>query len=607
MSESVALPRWDMEVVYPGLESVEFKQGFDSLVAEIDNLAEFFNQHHIQRQDPHPLSEETVSVFETVIEKLNVLYEHVTIMRGYIGAFVSTNSRDNVAQARMSELQQQTVVLSKLDKRSTAWIGSLDVEGLITGSSVAQDHAYLLHKTKADATHLMEPLVEDVASELGVTGGSAWGKLHSTVTSQLTVRIEIDGMMQSVPMSVIRNLAHEPDRALRRRAYEVELKAWDSVAVPLAAALNSIKGESNALASRRNWGSVLDTALFQNNIDRRTLDAMMEASMASFPNFRRYLRAKAHALGVPALAWYDLFAPVSETKTTWDYEAGTQFLLEQFGSYSPRLREFAARAFRENWIDVEPREGKVGGAFCMSLRKGESRVLTNYIPSYDGVSTVAHELGHAYHNYNLIDRSALQSATPMTLAETASIFCETIIRDAALARADQQEQTAILEASIQGSCQVVVDIWSRFKFESAVLEQRRRRELSIDELQELMLDAQRETYGDGLDQNLLHPYMWAVKGHYYNSRRAFYNFPYMFGLLFGLGLYAQYQKDPEAFQAGYDDFLSSTGLADAASLAQRFGIDIRTPDFWHSSLAQIGADIDRFEQLTGAAGCGRER
>jgi len=601
MSVAVELHRWDMTVIYPGLESAEFEQGFESLVGEIAELAEFFDRNHIQRQDPQPFSDETVRVFETVIGKLNNLYEHLTTMRAYIAAFVSTNSRDNVAQARMSELQQQSVLLSKLDNRSTAWIGSLDVEALIARSTVAQNHAYLVHKTKTNAGHLMEPLVEDIASELGVTGGSAWGKLHSTITSQLTVPVEVDGELQSVAMSVIRNMAHEPDRELRRRAYEAELKGWESVAVPLAAGLNSIKGESNTLAARRNWGDVLDIALFQNNVDRDTLDAMMEAATASFPDFRRYLRAKAKALALPALAWYDLFAPMGETQTAWDYEAGTQFLLEQFGSYSPRLSEFAARAFGENWIDVEPREGKVGGAFCMPLRKGESRVLTNYIPSYDGVSTVAHELGHAYHNYNLINRTSLQRATPMTLAETASIFCETIIRDAALAHAGQQEQIAILEASIQGSCQVVVDICSRFKFESAVLEQRRRRELSIDEFQQLMLEAQCQTYGDGLDQNLLHPYMWAVKGHYYNSGRAFYNFPYMFGLLFGLGLYAQYQQDPEVFQAGYDDLLSSTGLADAATLAQRFGIDIRTPDFWQSSLALVRADIDRFEELTGAA------
>ena len=214
------------------------------------------------------------------------------------------------------------------------------------------------------------------------------------------------------------------------------------------------------------------------------------------------------------------------------------------------------------------------------------------------MSCLAHELGHGYHNLNLAQRTMLQRDTPMTLAETASIFCETIVREAALRKADKQEQIMILEASLQGSCQVVVDITSRFLFEQRVFEARKQRELSIDELNTLMLEAQRETYGDGLDESRLHPYMWAMKPHYYSTEVSFYNYPYMFGLLFGLGLYAQYQQDPEQFKQGYDDLLSSTGLADAATLAAQFGIDIRAADFWRASLDIVRGDIDRFEELT---------
>ncbi|HEX6508178.1 MAG TPA: M3 family oligoendopeptidase, partial [Chloroflexota bacterium] len=397
----------------------------------------------------------------------------------------------------------------------------------------------------------------------------------------------------------IRNLAYEPDRDRRRQAYEAEIEAWKRVAVPLAAAINSIKGESNVTSSRRGWSSVLDATLFQNNIDRETLDAMLEAARASFPVWRRYLRAKARALGEETLPWYDLFAPVGADETSWDFDAARAFLVKQFSTYSPRLSDFVDRAFRESWIDAEPRPGKRGGAFCMPLRADESRVLSNYMPTYDGVSTLAHELGHAYHNFNLAGRTPLQRGTPMVLAETASIFCETIIRHAALERAGRQEQIAILESSIQGSCQVVVDISSRFLFERAVLERRARRELSVAELNQLMLEAQRETYGDGLDDDVLHPYMWAVKGHYYSTSRPFYNYPYMFGLLFGLGLYSRYRSDPEGFKAGYDSLLSSTGLADVATLAERFGIDVRKPEFWHSSLDIARQDIDRFEALIG--------
>ncbi len=364
--------------------------------------------------------------------------------------------------------------------------------------------------------------------------------------------------------------------------------------------MNSIKGEVNTLSAHRGWDSPLDEALFGASIDRQTLDAMFTAARESFPVFRRYLHAKARALGLPTLAWYDLLAPVGASGRAWSFEASEQFIVSQFGSYSQRLSDYAARAFHESWIDAEPRPGKRDGAFCMPLRTDESRVFANFKPTYDGMSTLAHELGHGYHNMNLAARTMLQRNTPMTLAETASIFCETIVREAALKNANAEERIEILEASLVGSCQVVVDITSRFLFEQGVFETRRTRELSVDELNAMMLQAQRDTYGDGLDANQLHPYMWAMKPHYYSTGRSFYNFPYMFGLLFGLGLYARYRQDPDAFRQQYDDLLSSTGLADAATLAARFGIDTRTPDFWRASLATIAGEVDQFEEAIGA-------
>ncbi|HVL38094.1 MAG TPA: M3 family metallopeptidase, partial [Fimbriimonadaceae bacterium] len=313
-----------------------------------------------------------------------------------------------------------------------------------------------------------------------------------------------------------------------------------------------------------------------------------------FPTFRRYLRAKARALGLERLAWYDLFAPIGAGAREWTYREACDFVAEHFGNYSPKMRDFALRSFSERWIDAEPRAGKVDGAYCSPLRADESRILMNFKPSFSSVSTLAHELGHAYHNLCLNGRTPLQRETPMTLAETASIFCETIVKRAAVSEGSAEERLAILEGSLQSFCQVVVDITSRFLFETRVFEGRAERNLSPDELCEAMLDAQRQTYG-GLDPDCLHPYMWAVKPHYYD-RYSYYNFPYMFGLLFGLGLYARYEAEPEAFRASYDDLLSSTGLADAAGLAGRFGIDIRTPEFWRGSLGVIGRDIEEFER-----------
>lgn len=251
-------------------------------------------------------------------------------------------------------------------------------------------------------------------------------------------------------------------------------------------------------------------------------------------------------------------------------------------------------------MDAEPRAGKVGGAYCMSMVDGVSRVLLNFDGSFDALQTMAHELGHAYHNVNLGDRTPMQRNTPMALAETASIFCETIMVQAGLAEVgdDAEGRLALLDSDLSNACQVVVDIHSRFAFERALSAEREQGVLSVDRLRELMLDAQSVAYGDGVDPRFRHRDMWAVKGHYYT---AYYNWPYTFGLLFGIGLYAEYQRDPDRFREGYDDLLSATGLGDAATLAARFGIDVADEAFWAASLEVLRERIDEFEAAVDAS------
>lgn len=589
------LPRWDLSEIYPALDSPEFEEGFDHLTAQIHALAELFDKHKIARRKV-VTNARTVKTFDTVMTLYNATLEEEITLFSFIMSFVTTNSFNALAQAKLSALQQHNVTLAKLGTRFTAWLGSLDVEALIAQSPVAQAHEYALRRAKIESAHQMSPPEEELAAELSVTGGTAWGRLHGNISSQIMVNVEIDGVPKAMPMSAVRNLAYHADRTVRQRAYGAELDAWDANAVPLAAALNSIKGQVNTLTKRRRWGSPLELTLHDTAIDRETLDAMMTAARESYPTFRRYLQAKARALGLEKLAWYDIFAPLGEGSRVWNYDAARDFILTQFGTYSPKMQGLARRAFDEHWIDAEPRNGKRDGAFCMWVRNGDSRVLSNYKPAYGGMSTLAHELGHAYHNLVKAERTYVQRDTPMTLAETASIFCETIVREAALRESEGAERLAILEASLESACQIVVDISSRFIFESRVFDGRETRELSVQELGAIMLDAQKETYGDGLNTDLLHPFMWAVKPHYYSAERSFYNFPYMFGLLFGLGLYARYQADPNGFKSGYDELLSLTGMADAATLASRFGIGIRTPEFWRASLGIIAKDIERFEQ-----------
>ncbi|HEU5102334.1 MAG TPA: M3 family oligoendopeptidase, partial [Roseiflexaceae bacterium] len=586
---TTSLPHWDMSVVYESLDAPEFANDVAALMHDIDGLVALFDTHRIDKREPAPLDEQTITAFEATVAALNAIFERVRTLRAYIYSFVATDSRNTQAQARMSEFQQGAVRLWQLATRFTAWIGSLDVDALLERSELAREYPFMLREAQRPAKYLMSPAEEALAAELNVTGGSAWNRLYNNVTSQLLVPIAIDGQTAELPISALRNLAYEPDRDTRRLAYGAELAAWQRAALPLAAALNSIKGEVNTISRRRGWADPLDAALIDNRIDRQTLDAMMQAAHDSFPDFRRYLYAKARMLGLERLAWYDLFAPVGASARAWTYDEAGAFIVEQFGSYSQRMSDFAARAFRERWIDAEPRPGKRDGAFCMPLRGEESRILSNYQPGFKSVLTLAHELGHAYHNLNLARRPELNRDTPSTLAETASIFCETIVRNAVLRHAGPQEQIEILEGALVNACQIVVDITSRFLFEQRVFDGRRQRDLSIDELCGLMEQSQRETYGDGLDESLLHPYMWAAKGHYYNTGNSFYNFPYMFGLLFGMGLYAIYQRDPATFQVGYDDLLASTGMADAATLAARMEIDTRSPAFWRASFDIIRA------------------
>jgi len=594
-----ALPHWDMTPIFPGLDTAEFEAGFQAVVTALDALTAAFDANAIMlRETPLPIDAGSVALFETILQQVNALGDQLHLLDAYITAFTTTDSRNALAQASASRLEQQMLRFSVLNTRLTAWVGGMDIEALLAASPVAQAHAYALEKIAIQARHLMSPEEEALAAQLRLTGSNAWYKLYENFSSQIMVEVKVKGATKTLPMTAVRNLAYDADRGTRQAAYEAELAGWKRNAVPIAAAMNSLKGEMLTLTEKRGWESPLEVALYNNNIDPTTLEAMMATAREAFPELRRYLYAKARALGIPTLTWYDLFAPLYADSRPWDFGEARDFVLAQFGAFSAKMAGLARRAFEEAWIDAEPRAGKRGGAFCMWVRGDESRVLSNFQPAYAGMATLAHELGHAYHNWCLAGRTPMQRQTPMTLAETASTFCQVIVRNAALEHATPEEQLAIIEADLQDNTQVIVDISSRFLFENEVFTRRQSRELSSDEFCAIMTESQLATYGEGLNSEALHPYMWAVKPHYYSS--VFYNFPYMFGLLFALGVYARYREAPQGFVAQYESLLSSTGMGDAVALAHRFGFDLTQPDFWEGSLALIVDDIDHFEQLVAA-------
>ncbi len=592
------LPHWDLTNIYRGLETDDFKAAMAKVETELSELETFTERNHIGRLTAPPKDVAgTGRVLDEAIERMNSLITLWRTLETYVYCIVTTDSYDNAAKKRLSELELLKVRFSKCYVRFEMWVGSLApaLDRIAAGATAARTHRAKLSDIAEHSRYRMDAPLEDLASELVVSGSAGAWKLQGSVTSQLKVPFEKDGKTTEVPMTVVRNLANDPSEDVRRRAYETEQTAWASIREPVAYAMNSVKGGAATLAKRRGYEDVLHASLVQNKMDRETLDALLASMRDSFPAFRRYFKSKAKKLGKAKLPWWDLMAPVGKSDLSYTWDEASEFIEEKFGRFSGELADFAETAFERNWIDAEPRAGKIGGAYCSRVPAvEESRILANFDGSFDGLSTLAHELGHGFHNHCQKGLPILRRGAPMTLAETASIFCETIVINAAFETAPPEAQLAILENQLIGASQVIVDIYSRFVFESEVLKRREKSELSADELCELMLAAQRETYGDGLDQAHLHPYMWLLKPHYYELDMNFYNFPYAFGHLFGLGVYAMYEKEGDSFVPRYKDLLRSTGEGKAADIAARYGIDIRSRAFWDASLAEIGKQIDKY-------------
>ena len=593
------LPRWDLSTIYPDLASAELAADFGALEATLEEI----ERHHaesLERISNGALPEKLARALDRAVELFNRAYLLSTTLEVYVDSFVATDSYDREAAKKQSELEITQVRLKQGWTRFQGWIHGV-AEALppaLEHAGAAQDHAFILKEAAAQGAFLMTGKEEMLAAELALSGAQAWSKLQRTVTSQITVEIELDGAARKLPMPALINLRSHPEEPVRRRAYEAEMREWEKVQEPLAACMNGVKGAAVTLQKRRGRSDCLHAPIDQARIDRATLRALLEAMRDSLPQFRRYFKAKAARLGKSSLAWWDIFAPAGRSGSMFTWPEARDFILENFGGFSPDLRAYAQRAFDGRWIDAQPRGGKRGGAFCSPVpRVKESRILCNFDGTLDQVSTVAHELGHGFHNDCAwrAGRTELQQVTPMTLAETASIMCENIVNNAVLARArNPQEELAVLENTLTGEGQVIVDIYSRFLFEKEVMERRERSELSADDFCEIMDHAQDAAYGDGLDARFRHRYMWTWKPHYYFADLNFYNFPYAFGLLFGTGLYAVYRKRGREFVSDYKELLAGTGEAGAADLAARFGIDIRSRAFWEGSIEIIRGRIDRY-------------
>lgn len=572
---------WTLEDLYPSFESQEFKQDVEAYKA----LKEKFESLTL---------EDSVEGITQVVK----LLEESTVLTGrlynYIHLTLATDTTHETATQVEVQLAGVSADLQATYAKVSKFLGTIQTD--ITTDPFLAEYRYYFEEAKKDATHLLSDELEEVLAKMSISGGKAWSQLFDFMWS--SAQGEYKG--EVVTLSEIRGKAYDSDAEVRKSAYEAELKMYDAIKEPIAFSLNHIKKEVLTTSQLRGFESPLAHTLEASRMSRETLDALLEAIREYLPNFRKYLRHKAALLGHEnGLPFYDLFAPVGNSSRTFTVEESKDYLIENFKTFSADLAEMTEEFFDKHYIDFYPRKGKVGGAFCANLPMiKQSRVLTNFTGSLSDVVTLAHELGHAYHGLHIENHRPLNQDYSMPVAETASTFNENIIMNTAIKEASDEEKIALIESQLQDTTQIIVDIYSRYLFESAVFENREQSFMFSKDLEEMMLSAQKEAYGDGLDQAYLHPYMWACKPHYYSTGLSFYNFPYAFGGLFSKGLYAIYQEQPEGFVEKYQELLRETTVSSVEDTAKVLGVDVSTPEFWKKALAEVADSIEAFIALT---------
>lgn len=582
--------KWNLDILYTGFDTEEFKND----LARLEEIIPEFAQ--VAEKSAELSSAEFLTKYVKINEEMSELIEKLAI---YANLRYSANTRDTDAASMLGRIMQtmsMTAAPSAVIEKAISEIENL--EEVIDNTPALHEFKYLLTNVKRDSKYLLSDKEETILAKMNLSGATAWSDLQSSLTSGVKVKYED----KDITLSAVRNLAYSPDADVRRKAFDAEIACYDSIKDAVAFALNSIKLQVLTECELRGYESPLAKSLYQSRMKKETLDALLGAMDEFLPAFRKYLKAKAKALGHEgSLPFYDLFAPMGKSDKVYSVDDAKNYLLGIFAKFDTDLHDMVKCAFENAWIDFFPREGKVGGAFdCGVPSAKESRVLTNFDGSFSDVVTLAHELGHSFHDRQVFSHSVLNQGYSMPVAETASTFNEVLVMETAIADAtDKDEKLALIESQLMDACQIIVDIYSRFLFEASVFENRPMEFMSADRMCELMTDAQKKAYGDGLDENALHPYMWLCKGHYYSGGLSFYNYPYAFGGLFARGLYAKYKAEGESFVGTYKAMLNATSVMDVEECAKIAGVDLTDKNFWRQGLQSIADRIDEFCELVG--------
>ncbi|MDF2942397.1 MAG: hypothetical protein K0S01_1255 [Herbinix sp.] len=580
---------WSLDVLYKGFDDVKYKEDRERLETLTQEVIVFSNS----------LTSGAVEEEATLLQAVDYLEQYQllgTKLSYYVQLRQSVNTSDSVTVNEMNAIERISSLSSKpmaVIQKFIAGIENMDT--YLNKYPKLKEYEYLFSEMKKEAKHLLSDDVEEAIAKLNISAGSAWGSMQSFLTSTL----EVEYRDNTITLPEVRNKAHDEDVEVRKDAYAAELKAYEKIKDAVSYSLNNIKTQVNTICELRGYESPLDMTLMQAKMKRETLDAMLEAIREALPSFHKYLRHKAKIMGHSnGLPWYDMFAPIGESNTKFTTEESKAYLVKHFRGFADDLADMVEEAYDNEWIDFFPRKGKVGGAFCENMPfVKQSRILSNFTGALNDVVTLAHELGHAYHGLNIQEHLPLNVNYSMPVAETASTFNEALIMEAAINETEGREKIALIESQLQDVTQIICDIYSRFLFESAVFEKSKTGFLFADELKEMMLAAQKEAYGDGLDHDYLHPYMWVLKGHYYSENLSFYNFPYAFGGLFARGLYEKYKVEGEAFVPKYRALLNATTIMSVEDAAKQAEINLEDPQFWRTSLRTIEDLIEDFVRL----------
>ena len=574
---------WNLDPIYKGFDDPAYEQDVALAKAKVDAYVAFMDK--LTEMDPVQALRDGIKLEEQISEFVEKLGLYASLRQ-------STNTRDPEAASQLGRLMGMYSAMAAPEAAFRDWASKLpNLMELVENDECLKDYKFLFTKIAESSRYLLSGKGEEIMARMHLSGGSAWSDLQGYLTS--TVPVSYNGTTTN--LSAIRNLAYDPDPAVRKAAYEAEIACYDRIKDSVAFALNSIKLETISDCKLRGYDSPLARTLKHSDMQQATLDAMLSAMDDYLPKFWQYLKAKAKALGHEnGLPWYDLFAPMGNATEKYTTEDSKELLVELFSTFDGELADMVATAFDNAWIDFYPRDGKSGGAFCAGADcLGESRILTNFDGTFSDVVTLAHELGHAFHNQCIREHRPLNKGYSMPVAETASTFNECVVMAAAIKNAkSDDERLALIESQLQDATQIICDIYSRFRFEAMVFANREEQFMNADALCGFMTEAQKQSYGDGLDHNCMHPYMWVCKGHYYGP--TFYNFPYAFGGLFARGLYAQYMEEGESFVPKYKKLLYTTPVATVEDTAKVADIDLTDKKFWCAALQTIADQIDLF-------------